>query len=77
MLNNYARLFLIAIHLVVVLALQTDMNSLHLPHLANHLLHLMERFVLLPITTHPHSHLAEGRELLAHDVEIHRIRLCT
>ena len=75
--NNYARLFLIAIHLVVVLALQTDMNSLHLSHFINHFLHLMERLVLLPITASPHSHLAEGRKLLAHDVEIYRIRLCT
>ena len=68
------RTLLLAVHLVLVVALQSDMDGLHRGHVIHGLLHGVQRLMLLAITTIPNSHLTEAAEILAHNVQIDGVR---
>lgn len=74
MLYHDARTLFLAMNIVVIIALQAHMNGFHRSDIVDSVLHLMQCLVLLRITLPSFPHLAECTEVLALDMEIHRIR---
>lgn len=60
-------------NIVVIIALQAHMNGFHRSNIVDSVLHLMQCLVLLLVTLPSFPHLAECTEVLALDMEIHRI----